>query len=71
MAHETRPAAGGAAVTPEDVKDLKEFGLRIARLTPEQEERRKWAKWIERLRRLEDPLSWEATEDRRDGDTYW
>jgi hypothetical protein len=58
-------------VSPEAIEEIREFGRRIGRLTPEQKEARKWAEWVERLRRLEDPLSWEATEDRREEDTYW
>jgi hypothetical protein len=50
-------------MTPEDIEELKEFGRRIARLSPEQTERRRWARWIEKLRRREDPLAYETQED--------
>ena len=57
-------------MTPEDIDELKEFTRRIGRLTPEQIEQRKWDRWIEALRRREDPLSWETQQDyldERDG----
>jgi hypothetical protein len=34
-------------VSPEDVEKLKVFGRQIARLSPEQIERRKWSAWTE------------------------
>jgi hypothetical protein len=50
-------------MTSEDIEDLREFARRIARLTPEQVEARKWSKWTELLRRREDPLAYEVQRD--------
>jgi hypothetical protein len=52
------------------VQELKEFGVRLARLSPEEIEQRRWAKWIAQLRRIENP-AWEDEQDRHEGDTYW
>ncbi len=43
-------------MTPEE---LKEF----ARHSPEQVEARKWAKWVEQLRRRDDQLGYETQRD--------
>ncbi len=58
-------------MTLEQIEELKEFGRRIARLSPEQIERRKWAPWIAELRRREDIRSWEDAQDRREDNDYW
>jgi hypothetical protein len=50
-------------MTPDDIEKLREFGRRMARLTPEQIEAQKWAKWIAELRKREDRLSWEVQQD--------
>jgi len=50
-------------MTPEDIKELKEFARQIARLTLEQVEQRKWWRWIEELRKRDDQLSWETQQD--------
>ncbi len=46
-------------MTPEDIQALIAF----ARLTPEQIEKRKRARWIAELRRREDVLAYETQED--------
>ena len=53
-------------MSPEDVENLKRFGRQIARLSPEQAESRKWEKWIEKLRRRDDPLGYETQQDHLD-----
>jgi len=50
-------------VTDPDIDALKGFGRRMARLSPEQIEKRKWAKWADKLRRREDILAYETQQD--------
>ncbi len=63
--------------TEADTEALKAFGRQLAKESRERAvsyERWKAAwdrKWLNELRKREDPLSWEAEMDAREGDTYW